>query len=595
MIKKIFCVAALFFFISSATRIEAQQKTYCNPINIDYSFTPIPNFTEQGKHRATADPVIVLYKDKYFLFSTNQWGYWWSNDMLHWKFIPRKFLKPDANVYDELCAPAVAVLHDTMIVIGSTYTQAFPLWMSTNPTVDDWKYATDSFKVGAWDPAFLADDDGKLYIYFGSSNVYPTYGQEINRKTFQPIGERVPLLHLNDTIHGWERFGEYHDNTFLRPFIEGSWMTKYHNKYYLQYGAPGTEFSGYGDGVYVGDKPLGPFTYQKHNPFSYKPGGFTTGAGHGATYQDVYGNWWHVSTITVNVKNNFERRIGIWPAGFDKDDVLFCNTAFGDYPHYLPAPSNSHDINNYNKKNQSAEGGAFTGWMLLNYNKPVLVSSTFGNYEPNNAVDESIKTYWCAKTANRGEWIQTDLGAVDTVKAIQVNYADQDADILGKSTTIYHQYKLYASIDGKKWDVIVDKSHNTTDVPHDYVELIKPVLAHYIRLENIHTADGKFAISGLRVFGNGNGAKPDTVKHFVALRGDSERRNCWLKWQLSNDAYAYNIYTGIAPDRLYTCIMVYNTNEYYFSAMERDLPYYFQIEAINENGVSARTQVIKVE
>ena len=34
----------------------------------------------------------------------------------------------------------------------------------------------------------------------------------------------------------------------------------------------------------------------------------------------------------ISVKNNFERRLGIWPAGFDKDDVMWCNTAFGDYP-----------------------------------------------------------------------------------------------------------------------------------------------------------------------------------------------------------------------------------------------------------------------
>ena len=41
---------------------KAQQKTYCNPVNIDYGYTPIPNFTEWGRHRATADPVIVNYK-----------------------------------------------------------------------------------------------------------------------------------------------------------------------------------------------------------------------------------------------------------------------------------------------------------------------------------------------------------------------------------------------------------------------------------------------------------------------------------------------------------------------------------------------------
>jgi len=577
-----------FFFLILAVCIfckfsNAQQKTYCNPINIDYGYCPIPNFSEQGKHRATADPVITLFKDNYYLFSTNQWGYWYSSDMLHWNFVSRKFLKPYHHVYDELCAPAVLAMGDTLMVIGSTYTQDFPLWMSTNPTKDDWKEAIDSFKVGAWDPGLFLDDDGRMYIYFGSSNTYPTYGQEIDRKTFQPIGERQELLHLHPDIHGWERFGEYSDNTFLNPFIEGSEMDKHNGKYYLQYGAPGTEFSGYGDGVYVSDHPLGPFTYQSHNPFSYKPGGFARGAGHGATYQDKFGNWWHVSTIVISTKNNFERRIGIWPAGFDKDDILYCNTAFGDYPYYLPQSKE----NNYHN--------AFTGWMLLNYNKPVKVSSTLGGFSANNAVDESIKTYWSAATGNKGEWFQTDLGALSTVNAIQVNYADQDATLMGKQTDIYHQYKIYASTDGKQWKMLVDKSANKTDVPHDYIELTKPVETRYLKIENIHMPSGKFALSGFRVFGKGKGAAPDTVKNFIPLRGDSERRNAWLKWQVNDNATGYNIYFGEAPDKLYNTIMVYGTNEYYVKALEKDQPYYFQIEAFNENGVSKRTAVIKTE
>ena len=69
----------------------AQQTTYCNPINVDYGYTPFPSFTEWGKHRATADPVIVNYKGDFYLFSTNQWGYWYSSDMLHWTFNSRKF------------------------------------------------------------------------------------------------------------------------------------------------------------------------------------------------------------------------------------------------------------------------------------------------------------------------------------------------------------------------------------------------------------------------------------------------------------------------------------------------------------------------
>lgn len=81
----------IFFSADIILAQELQQKTYCNPVNINYGYTPIPNFCEWGKHRATADPVIVNYKGDYFLFSTNQWGYWSSSDMINWNFVLRKF------------------------------------------------------------------------------------------------------------------------------------------------------------------------------------------------------------------------------------------------------------------------------------------------------------------------------------------------------------------------------------------------------------------------------------------------------------------------------------------------------------------------
>jgi len=565
-------------FFSGITLVQAQQKTYCNPINIDYGYTPIPNFSEWGRHRATADPVIVNYKGDYYLFSTNQWGYWWSSDMLNWNFVSKKFLRPwNGGVFDELCAPAVGIVGDTMIVFGSTYTSNFSIWMSTNPKANDWKPVVDSLEIGGWDPAFFTDDDGKLYMYNGSSNRYPLYGIALNRKTFKPIGTRKEMYLLEPDRYGWQRFGEYMDNTFLDPFIEGAWMTKHNGKYYLQYGAPGTEFSGYADGVVVGTSPLGPFTPQS-DPLSFKPGGFARGAGHGATFTDNQKNYWHISSMIVTVKNTFERRLGIWPAGFDKDGVMFCNTVFGDYPHELGT-------------------GKFPEWMLLNYNKPVQVSSTLASYYANYAVDENIKTYWSAASAQKGEWIQSDLGTLSTVRAIQINYADQDVDSnrLGKWPGQFHQYKLYYSADGKKWNTLVDKSNNKTDIPHEYVELAAPVQARYIRLENIHMPTGKFAISGFRVFGNGNGAKPAMVKQFIVLRTEKDKRSAYMKWSPVNNAFAYNIYYGIAPDKLYNCVMVHSANEYWFKTMDNQKPYYFTIEAVNENGVSDKFQIIKTE
>ena len=95
--KELYCCFLTLFFFSALSRAQNSTlgggrdgaTTYSNPINIDYGYTPIPNFSDWGRHRATADPVIVNYKGDYYLFSTNQWGYWWSPDLLNWNFVSR--------------------------------------------------------------------------------------------------------------------------------------------------------------------------------------------------------------------------------------------------------------------------------------------------------------------------------------------------------------------------------------------------------------------------------------------------------------------------------------------------------------------------
>jgi hypothetical protein len=230
--------------------------------------------------------------------------------------------------------------------------------------------------------------------------------------------------------------------------------------------------------------------------------------------------------------------------------------------------------------------------MLLNYKKPVQVSSTYGSFHANNAVDESIKTYWSAASGTSGEYIISDLGEPSTVHAIQINYADQDVDDnrLGKQIDQFHQYRLYISLDGVKWTILIDKSNNQTDVPHDYIELASPIQARYIKHVNIHMPTGKYALSGLRIFGFGNGSKPAPVRQFMVLRTQKDKRSAWIRWNPSSDAYAYNIYYGTHPDKLYNSIMVHDANEYWFKAMDKDRPYYFAVEAVNENGVSERTR-----
>src|SRR5690606_27550037 len=124
------------------------------------------------------------------------------------------------------------------------------------------------------------------------------------------------------------------------------------------------------------------------------------------------------------------------------------------------------------------------------------------------------------------------------------------------------QYVLSYSEDGRQWKVLLDKIDNKTDVPHDYVELEQPVQARYIRLENIHMPSGKFAISGLRVFGKGQGNAPEPVSDFIVLRTETDIRSAWLKLQPVIHAYAYNIYTGLELDKINNFNMVHCANEY---------------------------------
>lgn len=557
-------------------------STYCNPMNISYAYRAhIPDLAKNGSFRSTADPMIITYKDEYLLFSTNQFGFFHSKDLINWEFTYASFQRYPRD--DDQCAPAAFVRGDTLFYIGSTY-RGLPVWYSTDPMSGRFKRYVEKTVLPSWDPALFEDDDGRLYLYYGSSNEYALKGVELDRHNFSPISKIHEIMALQPAEHGWERFGMNNDDsTTLAPFTEGSYITKHNGKYFFQYGAPGTEFKVYADGVYVSDSPLGPFTYQKHNPMSYKPGGYVQGAGHGGTFSDFHGNYWHVATCMISLKYKFERRIGLYPAAFDADNVMYSATAFGDYPTVVPAGA-LKDINQ-----------TFMGWMLLSYGKPVTVSSVDSIYVAGNACDESMRTFWAARSGDAGEWLQIDLEKPMEIRAIQVNYYDHKAVQFGKAMDLYHQYRIFHSDDGKTWQLTVDKSDNDKDVPHDYIELKTPLRARFLKIVNEHTAAGNFALSGFRVFGNGGGQAPATVQQFKVARSQSDRRNARISWASVNQAYGYNIYYGTAPDKMYNAISVLGETTYDFRGLDRDTEYFFAIEALSENGRSRISQTINTK
>ena len=79
------------------------------------------------------------------------------------------------------------------------------------------------------------------------------------------------------------------------------------------------------------------------------------------------------------------------------------------------------------------------------------------------------------------------------------------------------------------------------------------------------------------------------------MRTEKDKRSAYIKWSPVDNAFAYNLYYGTAPDKLYNSILIYDFNEYWFKAMDSQRPYFFAMEAVNENGVSERTEVKRVE
>ena len=426
-------------------------------------------------------------------------------------------------------------------------------------------------------------DDGSAYMFYGSSNVYPIRAIELDRThNFLPkTDERVPLFGLDLDKHGWERFGENHTtDTDLGGFIEGPWMTKHNGKYYLQYGSPGTEFNVYGDGVYVADHPMGPYTYQKHNPVSYKPGGYMNGAGHGSSVKGPGGMWWHFASMSLSINVNWERRLCMFPMGFDEDGIMYCDTRFGDYPRYAPSVSQKR--------------GQFRGWMLLSYKKPVTVSSQVGDYAAAGLTDELTKTFWLAEKNDDSQWVVIDLQNPASVCAVQVNYHDYKTGMYGRYPNLRHRYQIEGSVDGKEWKVLIDKSNSYKDTPNDYTELEFPEKVRYVRYKNIEVPTPSLAISEIRVFGLGEGKAPQKVKK-LNLERQADRRDIAISWTPVKGAQGYNVLWGIAPDKLYSSWMVYDANELFMKSLTVDQDYYFSIEAFNENGVSERTEVQHVK
>lgn len=597
-------------------------------MNLEYRYQFYRKLVSDGQqppfkiYREAADPSLILFRNIYYLFPSMTAGFMTSDNLHDWEF--HEF-KGDIPIYDY--APDVRVMGEYMYFSASHMGENCNFYRTRDPLAEPFEEIPGTFPF--WDPNLFIDDDGRVYFYWGCSNQEPIYGVELDPETMAPITDKQAMFDSHPESRGYERFGNDHippksaeqieaeveamflnikkqaeeqdapigmtDDAFRemlrgymgnKPYIEGAWMTKHDGRYYLQYAIPGTEYNVYGDGVYVSDRPLGPFVPAQNNPYSYKPGGFITGAGHGSTLEDRNGAIWHIASMRISHNENFERRLGLWRAGFDQDGELYCDQRYGDWPIAM-----------------DAEPFTRPDWMLLSYGKEVTVSSGTGS---EHVTDEDIQTFWKAAGNEPGEWACVDLGKAYAVSAIQINMADDGmSGELPDDVHMLHaayeeryidsiaqptQWLLEGSLDGSIYHVLADKREATTDLAHDFIELDQEEMVRYIRLTiNSLPYHQRPAVSGIRVFGLDHGELPQEASD-ICLTYDGQM-DLDIRWSASHAVGAVILW-GYAPDRLYHSRMVYGRNEGHIGALVIGQPIYIRVDTFNESGITEGSIVL---
>ena len=594
MKNKLSLLLVSFFLFSCAEnkQVTEQQTTFCNPMNLDYGWGCFQK--REKKARTAADPVIVLFKDKYYLFTTMDiGGYRVSDDLITWKDV---YFNPEIHAsaldIDHYVAPAVAADDNYVYFINFTRDRSkkkVDVIRSADPENGKWEKCGEVRRMA--DPCLFIDD-GRFYFYYGLGAEQSTTFFEVNPETFEEIEGTKKVLReyitdVKECTSGYhfgrrELYDEIDASAWMGKFEkipcpEGAWIVKNNNKYYLQYATPGTICNWYCDIVMESDSANGGFVEQPYNPVSLKVGGFIGGAGHSCVFKDKYGNWWQATSMWIGNHDEFERRIGLFPVSFDAKGRMRTHTVLGDYPMLLPQ-----------KKFEPQDISAF-GWMLQSFNKACMASSSLPGFEPEKAADENVRTWWSAESGNAGEHFVMNFGEKVQINSVQINFAEQDINPEAPKETDYHAYKLYTSNDGHTWKLLADKSGNKTAVPHEYLERSKPVEASYMKVENVHTPkEGKFALLDLRVFGSGYSDKPGQVKELSVKRNQGDGRYASIAWNKASGADGYLVRFGYQPDFLNQCIQVKGneTTELLLHILTKGVKYYYRVDTYNDSGIT---------
>jgi hypothetical protein len=310
----------------------------------------------------------------------------------------------------------------------------------------------------------------------------------------------------------WERWGEKNEYPGI-AWIEGPWMFKRNGTYYIEYSASGTQWLSYASGVYSAKSPLGPFTYSPKNPLLRKTTGIVTGPGHGSVVKGPDGNWWVFYTIVMSNPPG-GRRIGMDPIAFDANGNPYTRGP-SETPQWAPGVV----------ANPVRDGDSGSIAVSINKLRAMHQQGGFSSERPGHeaayATDDSNGTVWQPAENDAQPSLTLDLVSPTEFETNQFFLIDSSRIEFATGSirfgprgaaptpdpaptgSVAFRYKIEASLDGKEYTTVLDKTNNRVTRYTEFDE-IQPTKCRFVRLTITdwpHRAGTPLGITEFTLFG----------------------------------------------------------------------------------------------
>jgi len=425
-----FLVTILLFIFFNVT-LKAQLKDGQTGPHKSYDAPAAGNPVLPGYF---ADPTVRKFGDTYYIYATtdgNGGGFgpaqvWISKDFVNWSLqdmnwpTTHYYWAPDVNkakdgkYYMYYCQPVE--------IFGAWATTPVGPW---TPLLPDAVPVVRNFLVPnviTLDGQTFKDDDGKMYMFWGTWGIYPDHGCGVGL--------------LNPDMKSFAKLAQI-PNTIAKDFFEAPFMFKRNGIYYLTYSSGRCEDDTYRVQYAISKTgPMGPFVYGKNNPvLSSNADGTVHGPGHQSVLQE--GNDFYL----IYHRHNNPHSGGGYHRQVAADKLVF--DAQGNIEKLAP----THEGIGYLAKNVHPSANLLLG-------RKVNVSSAYSDeFRPEFAVDDNNGTLWKPRNNTSESWLTVDLGAVKNIKSVHTQF---------EYATWYYQYLLEYSSDGKQWTTFADRTRNTT-------------------------------------------------------------------------------------------------------------------------------------